>query len=228
MALGLPPLTRSDKRKLAWGLGGAAAIALGISYLTKKKTPEKKPDYGIRVNALCSEWTVTDPTRLQLAREEVWNQFIRTGVSDPWVITNAIIGKIASHCRRPTAQRRPGEMRNPGEAIFYYSAFIDTLCYLIDRNILTPASAIADAREAQGWAIEQGVNPSDPNLADPACATGGAGGGGGGGGTGGAPAWLQCTPPTVPLNIQGEWECLCPNGQPPQLVEQNGMMVPLC
>lgn len=215
-------LTPSDKRKLAWGLGGAALIATGVALLGREKPKPKKRDYGIKINPLCSEWQVTDPVKLRAVQEEIYNRFIGQGITDPWTITSAFVGKIAPQCRRPTPAKRPGEMRNPGEAVFFYSAFVDTLCFLVDRHALSDEQAIAQARTAQGWAITQGVEPNDPALADPACAQGAVGEGEK------PPQWLECTPPTVPMQIEGVWECRCPNGQPPQLVEQQGMMVPVC
>lgn len=223
----LDRLSSTEKRRLAWGLGGASVIVLGVSLLGRKKPKPKKADYGIRVNALCSEWTVTDPTRLQLARQEIFSRFVQRGISDPWTITSAFVAKIAGHCRRPSPTRPANEMRNPGEAIFYYAAFTDILCALLDAKLFTAEEAIAKAKMAQGWAIEQGVEPNDPVLMDPACAVEQLGGGGGGQG-GQGPAWLTCDPPTVALKVQGTWECRCPDGRAPQLVEQGGMMVPVC
>ncbi len=224
----MPRLSRADKKKLAWGAGGAALIAVGLAALGKRKPKKKKVDFGIRVNQLCTEFTVTDPTRLRLAAETTWNEWLQKGVSDPWVITSSFIGKVAPQCKRPGPQRKPGEMRSPGEALFYYAAFVDTVCYLRDRKVLTDDQVIAESKVAQAWAIQQGVEPNDPDLADPACATGGLGGGDtGGGGT--PPDWLICDPPTVARHVGGGvWECRCPNGSIPQYVQEAGGIVPVC
>lgn len=221
-------LSREDKKKLAWGAGGAALIALGLSMLGKKKKKKKrKVDYGLTVNQLCTEYKVTDATRLRLAMETTWEEWIAKGVSDPWVMTSALVGKIAPQCKRPGTQRKPGEMRSPGEALFYYAAFTDTICHLLERKVLTQDGVIAEAKVAQAWAIQQGVEPSNPDIEDPACASGMLGGGNAP--NGGPPDWLICDPPTVARQVGGGiWECRCPNGQQPQWVQQEGELVAIC
>lgn len=214
-------LSRSDKRKLAWGVGGAALVAGAVWYLGRDKPKKKKRDYGIKVNALCNDWQVTDPLKLRSAQEETYNRYLQQGIGDPWTVTGAVVGKIAPQCRRPSPARKPNEMRNPGEAIFFYAAFVDTLCFLVDRNAMTSEQAIAHARQAQGWAINQGVDPEAPELADPACAHQDQG-------QGGPPPWLDCGPPLVAMQVEGTWECRCPDGRAPELVQQGDVMVPIC
>lgn len=216
-------LTEDEKRKLLWGAGGAALIVWAVGALGKKKKKKPTPDFGIKVNSLCTEFSVTDPTRLRLAQENTWNEWITKGVRDPWVMTSAVIGKIAPHCRRPGPQRRAGEMRSPGEALFYYTAFVDTLCYLRDRKILTDDQVIAEAKSAQGWAINQGVSPNDPDIDDPACAQVGPSPG-----ANAPPDWLICDPPTVARQVGGTWECRCPDGSVPQYIQQAGTLIPVC
>lgn len=112
-------------------------------------------------------------------------------------------------------------MRSPGEALFYYEAFTDTVCYMIDRNVINSEQAIAHARVAQAWVIQQGVAPTDPRLKDPVCATGP---------TEKPPDWLVCEPPTVPIKVGNTWECRCPDGSIPTLVPdpRTGETVTIC
>jgi hypothetical protein len=164
-------MTQEEEQRLGIALVGAVIILGAIAFWPKKK-PKKKPvDHGVKVGPLCNEYTVTDETKLRLAQETTWVEWLSKGVKDPWILTSAVVQKIAPVCKVPTQKRLPHELRSPGEAIFYFNAFTDTLCYLIDRNVLNPEQAIAESRAAQAWAINQGVDPEHPALADPACAT---------------------------------------------------------
>lgn len=217
-------LTREDKIKIALGAGVAVLLTWGIKLATRRKKKPKPVDYGLRVGPLCTQWEVTDPVRFSLAREMVWANWISKGVMDPWSLTRAVINKIAPTCRVPSLQKKPNEMRTPGEALFFYGMFADTLCYLMSRNLLNADQVVAKAREAQGWAINQGVDSENELLIDPPC-------------TNKVqpdqptepPDWLECDPGTVPFFVNGNWECRCPDGSIPNYVpDPSGGITPVC
>lgn len=163
-------LTKQEEKKLALALAGAAFIFGAIAFWPKKKKKKPPVDHGIKVGPLCTDYTVTDERKLRLAQEAAWIHWLSRGVKDPWILTTAVVQKIAPLCKVPSPKRLPHELRSPGEALFYFNAFTDTLCYLIDRSVMNPENAIAESRSAQAWAINQGVDPSTPSLSDPECA----------------------------------------------------------
>lgn len=216
----VPQMTKSQKRKVALGVGGAVAVGMLVSAArksSKKKKKKKKVDYGLRTNSLCNEWTVTDPSKLRRTYSDIFDAQIAKGQTDPWMITNAFLARVAPQCRRPIlgekgkAKAQP-HLRNPGEALLYYNAFVDTVDSLQIEGAITLQAADAHKLDAQAWAVREGV-PADKFQQI------------GGGGMQGDSGELHCEGEMVPTQMgDGTWTCDCPAGTSPVVGENNEIL----
>lgn len=195
-----PQLTRQEKKRLLQAAGVVGGVTVLTWWLGRSKPKPKKIDYGLKVNPLCSEFVITDQSKLERTFDEQFEQFMDNGVSDPWTITAGFLAKVAPQCRRPAKEDSPVQMRNPGETLLYFNTFVDVAFSLEANNVMSETARIAAITQAKAWAIQHGVSPDNPVINDPALY-----------GTEGAPEQ-----PT------------CPEGKNLQLIEQNGELVPVC
>jgi len=154
-------LTRDEKVKLA--VVSAAALAIvGVAIYMRNSGPvftasSKPPDYGIKINPTCSEWTVTDKARLDATFGVELNDAIARGDLDPHKITAKFLSKISKgKCRS-----YPGDTRSPAEALLYYTVLQDVATVLLERNQISEAIFDATILETEAWAIRQGVDRED-------------------------------------------------------------------
>lgn len=207
-------MSKSQKRKIALGVGGAVALGAIIVAARPKKKKKKKVDYGLKTNKLCNEWSVTDPDKLRRTYNDIFDAQIAKGQIDPWMITNAFLARVAPQCRRPLlgskAKNKPQpHLRNPGEAILYYNAFVDTVTSMEQEGVITAQSGDAYRLEGQAWAVREGV-PSEQFE--------------NGNGMQGDSGELHCEGEMVPVQMEdGTWTCDCPPGTTPTVGPDNAL-----
>ncbi len=153
-------LTRDEKIQLIVG----ATVVVGIGVLTfvgfnrfaqAGQAPTK--NYGIKINATCSDWEITNQSRLDATFEATLDQEIANGNLDAHSIANKFLGKISGNRCKGFGT----DAKTPREAMLYYIIFRDVLEELKAQDLIKDSTFSARLLEAQAWGIEQGVNPND-------------------------------------------------------------------
>ena len=154
----LPKLTPREKKRLAIGAVGVAAL-LGVAVYVGRKggplRPEPPKDYGIPVDQLCVNATVTDHERLRRTVEDTYDTEVDKGVLDPFAMTTAFFQRIAPHC-----YVYPRQARSPKEAEFFLTVFTAFLEQLEVDDLITEDESRAKVFEAMAWASRSGWKPT--------------------------------------------------------------------
>lgn len=151
------PLTSKEKKRLVIagvGVFGLAAIAVWIAKKPGSLVAEKK-DYGIIIDELCVNGTVTDHEKLRRTVEDTYDTQVDAGQRDPFVMATAFFAKVAPQCNV-----FPREARSPKEAEFFLTVFIAFLEQLEYDGLLTDDEARAKMFEAMAWASRGGWKPT--------------------------------------------------------------------
>lgn len=157
MANPVRPLTSKEKKRLAIagiGILGLGAIAVWIAKKPGGLVTEKK-DYGIIVDELCANATVTDTEKIRRTVEDTYDTQVAAGQRDPFVMSTAFFAKIAPQCNV-----YPREARTPKEAEFFLTVFIAFLEQLEYDGLITGDEARARMFEAMAWASRGGWKPT--------------------------------------------------------------------
>ncbi len=151
------PITSKEKKRLiiaGVGVLGLAGIAIWLAKKPGTFVSEKK-DYGITVDELCVNATVTDPEKLRRTVEDTYDTQVDAGQPDPFVMATAFFARIAPQCHV-----FPREARSPKEAEFFLTVFVSFLEQLQYDGLLTDDEARAKMFEAMAWASRGGWKPT--------------------------------------------------------------------
>lgn len=155
---GWESLTSSEKKRIVIagvGVLGFAGLALWLGRRAVKDAEPKK-DYGITVDQLCVNATVTDPEKLRRALEDTYDTQVSAGVTNPFSMTTAFFGRVAPQC-----QVHPEEARSPKEAAFFLVVFMSFLEQLEIDDLITDDESRASIFEAMAWASRAGWKPTE-------------------------------------------------------------------
>jgi hypothetical protein len=119
--------------------------------------------YGLKINPSCSDWSVSNPARLQASFGATVDQEIADGNIDPHSIAQIFIAKVSDgHCRS-----YPNETQSPKEALLYYTVLRDVLEELVVQRQITEQTFEVKLTEARAWGLQQGLtNPDFDNIED--------------------------------------------------------------
>lgn len=160
-------LTSKEKKRFAIAAVGVVGLGLVAWWLARKPgafVTEKK-DYGITVDALCVNSTVTDEEKLRRTIEDTYDTQVDGGIRDPFVMTTAFFSKIAPQCHV-----FPRDARSPKEAEFFLTVFVAFLEQLEVDGLITDDEARARMFEAMAWASRGGWKPTkqlEPLIPEP-------------------------------------------------------------
>lgn len=152
-----PRLGSKEKKRLALAAVGVVGLSLIAWYVARKPgviTSEKK-DYGIQIDDLCVNATVTDGEKLRRGLEDTYDTQVGAGITDPFVMSTAFFAKIAPQCHV-----YPREARSPKEAEFFMTVFMSFLEQLEVDSLITDDEARAKMFEVMAWASRAGWKPT--------------------------------------------------------------------
>lgn len=155
----LETMTRDEKVQLAVGLSGVVVIGVITVFVFTRSAQASIPskNYGIKINATCSDWEVYNQARFEATFEQTLDMEIANGNLDAHDIAVKFLRKISSgRCKGYGSQTT-----SPREAMLYYVIFRDVLQDLRHQNLIKESSFNARLLEAQAWGIEQGIEPDD-------------------------------------------------------------------
>lgn len=148
-------LTSEEKVRLA--IGAAVVAGLGVvAYLSARAPSKDKKDYGIEIDDLCVNATVTNHEKLRRAIEDTYDTAVEAGSTDPLVMTTGFFATVAPQC-----QIYPKQARSPKEAEFFLTVFLAFLEQLEIDNLITDDEARAKMFEAMAWASRSGWKPTE-------------------------------------------------------------------
>lgn len=153
----LRPLGSREKKRLviaAVGVAGLLGVAWAVARRGTSMASGEKKDYGIIVDELCVNATITDQEKLRRTIEDTYDTQVSAGNRDPFVMTTAFFAKIAPQCN--VFPRPP---RSPKEAEFFLTVFVGFLDQLEIDGLITDDEARAKMFEAMAWASRGGWKP---------------------------------------------------------------------
>lgn len=153
----MPLLGRKEKKRLALAAAGVFGLSMIAWYVARKPgviTAEKK-DYGIQIDDLCVNATVTDAEKLRRGLEDTYDTQVAGGITDPFVMSTAFFSKIGPQCHV-----YPREARSPKEAEFFMTVFMSFLEQLEIDSLITDDEARAKMFEMMAWASRGGWKPT--------------------------------------------------------------------
>lgn len=155
-------LSRGDKIRIGVGVGVAALLGVGAWWLYKKPSSGMRPglDRGIVVDDLCVNATITDPEKLRRYVEDVYDQQVAAGVTDPFEMTHVFFQGAAPQC-----VIHPRIARSPKEAEFFLTVFLGFLEQLEADDLIDDNESRAKLFEALAWASRGGWQPAEDGLA---------------------------------------------------------------
>lgn len=162
-ALDFPGFSLTREEKIQIGVVTFAVVGVigvtwwwsrGGSLWGRKTTGE---GYGLTINPSCSDWSVSNPARLQASFGATVDQEIANGNLDPHSITSIFISKISGgNCRT-----YPSDTESPKEALLYYSILRDVLEELVVQQQITDQDFEVKLTEARAWGLKQGLKSAD-------------------------------------------------------------------
>ena len=158
------PLISPELAELGLTIAGGALVVGVVMYVRKGKaaappTPIRKKATGVVAKtADCRDWSL-EPEAYNATARPVYETRVKSGIFDPWIIADSILGRVAPTCRSII-----DGPRNVPEATLQYLAFYDVVVKLWYDDYIDEDEYDEYLSEIHDWGHEHGI--SDDTLAE--------------------------------------------------------------
>ncbi len=149
-------LISPDIAELALMITGGVLVVGAVVYARKAVAAPKllRKRTGITVKSDdCRDWSLDNVDDYHATVKPVYDTRVQSGVLDPWMIADSVMGRVV-----PTCRTLDDGARNPQEALLQYLVFLDIVVHLENDEHITASEAEDYSAEIYDYAIEHGVS----------------------------------------------------------------------